>query len=40
VRESMMAMKEKRPGNFTDLAALKYFNESGIYPNFHMRSPL
>jgi hypothetical protein len=35
VRESMMAMKEKRPGNFTDLAALKYFKENWLYRNFH-----
>jgi enoyl-CoA hydratase len=30
VRESMMPMKEKRPGHFTDLAALKYFKENGL----------
>ena len=30
VREAMMAMKEKRPGHFTDLAALKYFKENGL----------
>jgi enoyl-CoA hydratase len=30
VRESVMAMKEKRPGNFTDLATLRYFTESGL----------
>ena len=30
VREAVTAMKEKRPGNFPDLAALQYFNENGL----------
>ncbi len=30
VRESLVAMKEKRPGNFPDLAALQYFNEKAL----------
>ena len=30
VRESVLAMKEKRPGSFPDLAALKHFSENGL----------
>lgn len=30
VREAVTAMKEKRPGNFPELAALQYFNENGL----------
>ena len=30
VIEAVTAMKEKRPGNFPDLAALQYFNENGL----------
>jgi enoyl-CoA hydratase len=30
VRESVLAMKEKRPGNFPELAALKQFSENGL----------
>lgn len=30
VRESLMAMKEKRAGGFPDLATLKHFNEIGL----------
>ena len=30
VRESLVAMKEKRPGNFPDLVAVQYFNEKGL----------
>ena len=30
VREAVTAMKEKRAGNFPDLAVLQYFNENGL----------
>ena len=30
VRETVTAIKEKRAGNFPDLAALQYFNEKGL----------